>query len=121
MNDPEEYSKNLGQFVDVARILFQKHKHHLKWSDEESILDLGIGDGIIAQEVIIPILPENCKEYVGCDISVNMLKSSEKSVSLRNFATIQMDATTENLHYEVRNRFHHIFANYLFHHVPNIR
>lgn len=122
MNDPDKYSENLDQFVDIARVLFEKHKTLLQWFPEaESIIDLGIGDGKLTKDVILPIIPTNIQEYIGCDISENMLASAEKTIQLLHFQTRQMDITSENLPSEMIGRFHHVFANYLFHHLQELR
>lgn len=122
MIEPSGYSENLGPYVDVARNIFNKHKNLLKWNDEpESIMDLGMGDGRVTKEIFLPNIPQNIKEYVGCDISLDMLISSKKVIGHSHFQTFQMDATVETVPAEMRGRFHHIFSNYLFHHIPNTR
>lgn len=123
MFQPEKYSQHLDQFIDITKQLYQKHqKPLLVWSSEpESILDLGIGDGRTSKEVTLSIIPKNVKEYVGADISEVMLKVAEKTVQHEKLSVVQMDAATKNLPDNMNNRFHHIFACYLFHHVQDLR
>lgn len=122
MLEPVGYSKNLGQFVSAIQVLFKRHNNLLKWHHEsESIMDIGIGDGRMANEVFIPSIPKNVKEYIGCDFSVDMLESSKRTITSPKFKTFQMDITTETVPIEMRNRFHHIFSCFLFHLIPNVR
>lgn len=122
MNLPQQYSRNLAPFVNIARHLFEKHGNLLKWNSEpESILDIGIGDGTITKEVIMPRIPSNVKEYIGADISEAMLKSTKETVRFNQFTTMQMDVATKDLPDQMRNRFHHVFSSYLFHHVQDMR
>lgn len=122
MNNPKGYSQHLTEFVDITREIYRKYKTLLKWDQEpEAIMDIGVGDGRMTNEVILHIIPNIIKEYCGSDISNNMLVSAKETVRHPQFNTIQMDAATQHLPQQLRNRFHHVFANYLFHHVNNIR
>lgn len=122
MYNPQSYSRNLDFSVKIIKQLFEKNKKFLKWSSEpESILDLGIGDGRMTKEVIIPIVPKNIKEYVGGDISEIMLKSAEKTLNYEKYRSFIIDAQAKSVPVEMKNRFHHIFANFLLHHTRNTR
>lgn len=122
MIDPVGLSRNIDDYISTAKILFQKHSQLLKWKSEpESILDLGIGDGRMTKEVILPILPKNIKEYVGVDISETMLASARECISHNKFKTQTMDAVTNSVPAHLKNRFHHIFSNNLFHFMRDMR
>lgn len=114
MYNPQKYSRNLDPFVDIAKELFQNHWDLLKWNSEsESILDLGIGDGRITKEVILPLIPCNIQEYIGCDISDTMLYQAAKTIDLNKFKTYQLDASTRSLPCEMKSRFDHIVSSFL--------
>lgn len=122
MQDPKAFSRNLNHTVNVIADLYKQHGGLLKWKSEpESILDLGIGDGRVTKDVVLPFIPKNVKEYLGADLSSPMVNSANKKVLHPNFRAIQLDAATKNLPTELRNRFDHIFANGLFHHVQDTR
>lgn len=122
MNNPQLYSKNLDQSVILIRGVLQKHKELLKWNSEpESILDLGIGDGRMAKEVIFPLIPSNIDEYIGGDISETMIASVKKMISHEKFKTIVINAQTTSIPSELKNRFDHIFSNFLLHHTQDVR
>lgn len=122
MNKPDSYSKNLDHVIKNLNNYFQKYGKLIKWKSEpESILDFGIGDGRLSKEVLFPKIPKNIKEYVGVDISEVMLKSAKETIKDSRFNTYQLDAATDSLPEELKNRFDHIFASGLFHHVQNIR
>lgn len=109
-------------FVEATKKLANKNKIFLKWRLEpESILDLGIGDGKITKEAIIPILPTNIKEYVGADISEIMLHSARETINTETFKTIQLDGTSKCLSFDILNRFDHIFSNYFFNYIQDVR
>lgn len=122
MYNPQRYSRNLDFSVKMIKELFDKNKSLLKWSSEpESILDLGIGDGRMTKEVILPIVPKNFKEYIGGDISETMLRSAERTINCDNYRGLILDAQAKSVPTEMRNRFHHIFANFLLHHTRDTR
>lgn len=110
------------EFVENTRRRYEKHRELLKWSSEpESILELGIGSGIMTIEVIFPLIPQNIKEYIGCDKFDSPLMTAIKTIDNKKFQTYQMDAATKNIPEEFKNRFHHIFANNVFHHSQDTR
>lgn len=122
MFQPVLYSNNLDPYIVIAKQLYQKHSKLIRWHQVlESVMDLGIGDGRTSKEVVLPIVPQSLNEYVGADISVTMLASAEKTVNHNIFKAIELNAATKNLPDELKNRFHHIFSNYLFHHIQDTR
>lgn len=122
MFNPEGYSRHIDQLVIATKNLLDANKKLLKWQQKpESILDLGIGDGKTTKEVIIPILPCNVKEYIGADISEEMLQSARKTIKLEAFKTLQIDGTTKCLPADMFNRFDHIFSNYFFNYIKDVR
>lgn len=122
MIQPDQYSENLDPFVHIVRDLYDKNIHLIQWNSEpESVMDLGIGDGRMSEEVILPMIPKPLREYVGVDISQIMLESAKEKITHDQFTTILLDAGTSNLPDEVKNRFHHIFSSFLFHHVKDVR
>lgn len=122
MINPKSYSRNLNHVVEVVKDCYGRYQKLLIWrSQPESILDIGIGDGRMSTELIAPILPKNLKEYIGADISEVMLQSAKETIAHPKFSTFQLDAATKNLPDEMRNRFDHVFANGLLHHVQDIR
>lgn len=122
MYNPQKYSKNIDRFINITKTVFEKNKELLKWSsDPESILDIGIGDGRITKEVIIPQVAANIKEYVGGDISDIMLFSAQNTINHDKFKTVVINIQASNVPGDLKNRFHHIFANFVLHHTPDIR
>lgn len=109
-------------FVVSTKKRYEKYSEMLKWNSEpESILELGIGNAVITKEVILPLIPKNIKEYIGCDKFELPLKLAAENVIHENFKTYQMDAASKNIPEEFKNKFHHIFVNHLFHHTIDIR
>lgn len=122
MLEPEKFSTNIGGFLAVTKNLFEKYESHIIWkSDPESILDIGIGDGSLTKSIILPRIPKNIKEYIGGDLSENMVKAVRELIDIKEFKAIQFDVTVKSIPAELRSRFDHVFSNYLFHHVQNIR
>lgn len=121
MINPELFSRNLGPIVDITKKIYDKHQMLLKWNYEsESVLDVGIGDGMIAKKIIIPSLPTNFKEFLGCDISEEALDSARERIKMPNCHLINMDISSKNIQSEYKNRFDHIFCNRCLHNLHDI-
>lgn len=121
MNSVDFYTKNLGPIVRITEGIFQDHLDLLKWSpDSESVMDIGVGDGLISSEVIIPHLLTNLKEYIGCDISEEALTAARKRIKIPNSHFIYMDIKSKNLPQEYINRFDHVFCHRCLHNLNNI-
>lgn len=122
MFKPVLYSNNLDPYIDITKQLYRKHSKLIRWHHvPESIMDLGIGDGRMSKEVVLPMVPADVIEYVGADISRTMLSSAEMTMNHNKFKTIEINAFAKPLHDDLKNRFHHIFSNYLFHHIQDTR
>lgn len=60
MNNPHLFTKNIGPVKKIAKAVYEKHKKILYFnSSAESVMDIGIGDGVIAKDIIIPSLTTN--------------------------------------------------------------
>lgn len=115
MDKPELYSKG-DSTVTINKVALDKYGHLIKWGNvPESIFESGIGDGKVTREVIIPRLPENIKEYIGSDLSQQMLDFCKAQINFPKFQTFQMDICTEEIPQEYQNRFEKVFASLLLH------
>lgn len=115
MNKPELYSKGKSTRV-IHESIFQKYGHFIRWGNPpESIIEIGIGDGNVTKEVIMPILPNNIEEYVGCDLSKEMVEFSRTMITHPKYRCLQMDICSAELPAELHNRFDKVFACCLLH------
>lgn len=122
MIDPENYSKNLDPYLDIVKNLYQKQSKLIQWKSEpESIMDLGIGDGKMSKQVLFPIVPKPLLEFIGVDVSQEMLVSAKNTYNDDKFSTFQLNAATKEVPNELKNRFDHIFSSFLFHHIQDTR
>lgn len=122
MLNPKLYRRHVSVTINANRNLYEKYGKHLKWKEQpEIILDVGIGDGIITNEVIIPFIPNAIEEYIGCDISDIMIESVESLIKHPRFKTLKLDITTKEIPENLLNKFSHIFANYALHAFSDIR
>lgn len=118
-----KYSKSLDYALKNLVNMNQKYLKLLKWnkSEEVSILDIGMGDGKISKELILPIIPKGIREYVGSDVHQTVLNFAKEKLTHPKFTTVELDVTTKNLPKEMQNRFDYVFALHVFHHVPDLR
>lgn len=119
---PEKFSRSIGPQIKVLRPIFEKYLNELDWRENPvSVMDVGVGDGRLAQEVIIPSIPNRLREYVGCDISETALQLANTRKKYSIFKTIKMDIATPHLPIEMVNRFHKVFSNFALHNVKKQR
>lgn len=122
MEKPELYTKGNSKVV-INKAALEKYGQYLRWSKSpESIIEAGIGDGKVTQQVIIPFLPNNIKEYVGTDISDKMLVFSNNLIEHPKYKTAVLDICAKEIPQEFHNRFDKAFASLLLHMVgPNAK
>lgn len=122
MHAPKLYSKNRSlQETDNVYVL-ENYLHHLRFeNDEESILDIGAGDGTFAVEVLLPRLPKRFGKFVGCDISKEMVRYAKKHYESPERAFVQFDIASEDVPPNFEEEFDHIFSFYTMHWVHKQR
>lgn len=122
INSAAEYSRNLDPVLEVIGSIISHHSNLIDCNREMvSVMDIGIGDGRMAKQVIMPIFENNLQEFVGCDVSASALDHAEREINLSKFSTVQMDIGTLNVPEDIKNRFTNIFSCLCLHNVKNIR
>lgn len=115
MEKPELYSKANGA-VTVNRMVLSKYWNFVRWSNDfESVFEAGMGDGNVTRQVIIPLLPDNLKEYIASDISNKMLNFANTVIQNCKLTIIQLDICSEEIPLEYHSRFDKVFACFLLH------
>lgn len=115
MEKPDQYASTKTPWI-IQKTILDKYFHFFKWSNTpESIIDVGIGDGNVAQNITIPHLPKNIKEYIGCDLSQNMLDFSKTIIDHPKYDTVKLDICAEDVPLEYQRRFDKVFACLLLH------
>lgn len=121
MNSVELYTKNLQPIVRITEKIIRDRMDLLKRSsDAVSVMDIGIGDGLVSSEIIIPNLQMNLKEYIGCDISEEALNAARERMKIPNSDIIYMDIKSKVVPQEYKNRFDHVFSHRCLHNLHNI-
>lgn len=119
MHKAEAYAKG-SSHVNINKIALGKYWQFIKWGDEpESILDIGIGDGRVTKYAILPNISKEIKEYIGSDISQEMLNFSKTVIDHPKYVTVQMDICSNEIPLEFQNRFDKIFSCFLLHMVSS--
>lgn len=104
-NDATYYIRNYGKL--------------LKWKDNESVLDIGCGDGDVFFKILLPQVPRNFIEFIGIDINSDMIRIAESKNDNPKVDFAVMDIATPILLPEFEERFDHIFSLYVIHFIPN--
>lgn len=115
MDKPELYSKGIAN-IALNKTAIEKYWHFIRWTNSpERLLDAGIGDGRVTNTVIIPKLPQNIKEYVGCDISEKMLNFSKTIIDYTKYTTLQIDLCAKEIPHDYCNKFDKVFCCFVLH------
>lgn len=119
LNCSMSYSRNVDPLLKIMKPVYEKYFKLLQWHENNiSILDVGIGDGRMTKEVLIPSIPKSFSEFIGCDTSDSVLENSR---NLSSFKTIKMDIATSQLPANMVNRFNKVFSTFCLHNVKNSR
>lgn len=122
MNNPVLYSRHLEPLLELSQSLIEQYREFLKWNEGDvSVMDIGIGDGRMAKEILVPILPNNVKEFFGSDTSESALKHAENIMNMPTFKTVKLDIATSSLPEELKNRFTNVFSSFCLHNIKNTR
>ncbi|XP_056630803.1 juvenile hormone acid O-methyltransferase-like isoform X1 [Diorhabda sublineata] len=119
MLEPELWGKSTNFLAN----LHKQHMSHLEklitWKDNESIFEFGIGDGTNTKQTLLPILPQDYKEFIGSDISHEMIEFVQSNMSDTRSKFIKLDICSKNIPNELLNRFDHIFSFCVMHWLQN--
>lgn len=79
MNDDAHlYAKTNKYQKDAAKKALDKFAPLLQWredgGDGDSVLDIGCGNGDVTIELILPLLPPECRHLLASDMSDEMIK-----------------------------------------------
>lgn len=114
------YSRNNHSVIKSVKPILGKYISELEWDEDNvSILDIGIGDGRMTKEVLIPSFPKKIKELIGCDISESALQHSRSVINSPLFETLKMDIATTVLPDQLKNKFNYVFSVFCLHNVKN--
>ncbi|CAG9854664.1 unnamed protein product [Phyllotreta striolata] len=121
MIEPELWGQNndLTTFVNVDYM--RKYKDWFDWKEGSSIFEFGMGDGRNVREALFPFMPENIKEYVGSDVSPEMVDHAKKTLSSPKASFIVLDICSEAIPEDLVNRFDVVFGFFVMHWVQNTR
>ncbi|KAJ8919547.1 hypothetical protein NQ315_002168 [Exocentrus adspersus] len=122
MDEPETYSKNNDlQQTDNVFILDKYFRLVKTNGDDESILDIGVGDGKFAVEKLIPRFPNKLGKFVGCDVSEKMVQFAKEAHRDAKVEFVQLDVSCEEVPVDFEACFDHIFSFYTLHWVSKQR
>ncbi|CAG9838417.1 unnamed protein product [Diabrotica balteata] len=121
MQLPKQWSRSCGRVLEITNEHLQKYAHLLKWRNNASILECGIATGENSVKSIIPILPQDYKEFVATDNSKNMLEVAKNVINIPRSTVCELDVTARHPPLNMENRFDHIFGFFLIHMVENPR
>ncbi|XP_056634472.1 juvenile hormone acid O-methyltransferase-like [Diorhabda sublineata] len=112
---PEIWMKYNTESLRLALRHVNKYKHLLKWKENESILEIGCGDGTNAKQVILPILPKDYKEFHVSEKEPDFVKYIQRNVIIPKLEVFKQDIVDDEVPKELENRFDHIFGFFVLH------
>lgn len=122
MVEPKSYSKHSDlQKTDNVFVL-DNFLELVRWGgDDETVLDVGVGDGKFAVENLVSAFPRSFGKFVGCDISQEMVVFARENYKDSRIEFVQLDVSCDEIPADFRSHFHHIFSFYTMHWVPKQR
>ncbi|XP_028145595.1 juvenile hormone acid O-methyltransferase-like [Diabrotica virgifera virgifera] len=121
MHLPKQWSRSSKRILEITNEHLQKYAHLLKWRNNASILECGIATGENSLKSIIPILPQDYKEYVATDKSQIMLQYAKNIIKIPRSIVCQLDVNVRHPPLNMEDRFDHIFGFFLIHMTDNPR
>nr|CAI5836949.1 unnamed protein product [Callosobruchus analis] len=86
-----------------------------------AVLDVGVGDGHFAVEVLVPRLPGKCERFVGVDSSEAMVTFANQHYRSRCMEFVHLDISSETVDPSLERSFDHVFSFYTLHWVKRQR
>ncbi|XP_028141119.2 juvenile hormone acid O-methyltransferase-like [Diabrotica virgifera virgifera] len=121
MIEPELWGKSSTFLSSVHLKSLTEIKNSLKWKNNESIFEFGMGDGSNSKSVLFPILPDNYKEFIGSDVSRRMVEYLRRNSTDPRARFVLLDISADSIPKEFVNRFDHIFGFAVMHWVKDTR
>ncbi|CAG9859956.1 unnamed protein product [Phyllotreta striolata] len=111
---PDLWVKSGGIALLFAKNSLKRYQHLIKWKKDASILELGFGTGHNSMQYLVPLLPKDYKEFIGSDVSEEMVDYAKNDFKIPKSKVVKLDACSD-VPNEYRERFDHIFAFMLIH------
>nr|XP_022903343.1 juvenile hormone acid O-methyltransferase-like [Onthophagus taurus] len=101
-----------------ANSLLENYKDHFKWFDNEIMLNIGCSDGRVTKQSLYPFVMPHLEHLIGADISQHAIDVANKIYGTSTLSFEVMDIIDSEQCEKNLEKFHHIFAFYLFHLLP---
>ncbi|XP_074033320.1 juvenile hormone acid O-methyltransferase [Leptinotarsa decemlineata] len=121
MLQPELWEKGSRMTTLGNKFCMEKYNHLITWKDNESILELGIGDGGNSRISLWPYIPNNFKEFIGTDVSESMVEYVKEKVTHEKMKFMVLDFGSPNIPLEFEGRFDHIFSFIVLHWIRDLK
>lgn len=107
---PELYKESSDITYVGAQYMLEKYKNLIKWKEDASIFEFGVGDGSHSRQLLWPLFPRKYKEFIATDLSKTMVDFAKNNQSASRAKICNFDITCENVPYDYRSRFDNIFS-----------
>lgn len=114
MYQADLYARSNNCTRDSTKKILKKYCYLLNWKKNETILELGIGDGRTSSDAVFPILPQDFREYIGSDRASSMVEHARKVIESERAQFAVLDISKQ-IPIEFQDRFNHIFSFYMLH------
>nr|XP_022903342.1 juvenile hormone acid O-methyltransferase-like isoform X2 [Onthophagus taurus] len=118
MFNPVTFSENNYNTVIQANSFLANYKDYFKWFDNEIMLDIGCSNGRVTKESLYLFVMPHLKHLIGADISQHAIDVANETYKTSTLSFQVMDIIDSEQCEKDLEKFHHIFAFYLFHLLP---
>ncbi|KAL1489692.1 hypothetical protein ABEB36_013632 [Hypothenemus hampei] len=125
MDDPKLYSTSSCLQTAANIYVINNYFNLIRWKngdDNETVLDVGCGEGFTTTEILLPKLPKSVSKLEATDMNEKMIKVAKKKYkNTKRIEFFKLDINDRDTCDQFSCKFDHIFSFFCFHWIHDQR